>query len=63
MGGWKLREAMKEKVFLVNGNNMQRWLDREHGNAKRTLLAAPMDGLPSLDRKGLVHYQAELLQE
>ena len=61
MGYRKLRESMKSKGFLVAETTMQRWLDRYHGKSSRALLEAPIEGLPSLDRKGLVHYQAELL--
>ena len=42
---------------------MRNWLDRYHGMCESELLAAPIEGLPILDRKGLQHYQAELLQE
>ena len=63
MGCRKLREAIKTKGFLVAKTTIERWLDREHGKAKRALLAAPIDGLPSVDRQGLVHYHAELFEE
>ena len=63
MGYRKLREAIKAKGFLVTETTMQRWFDRYHENCSRALLQAPIQGLPTLDRKGLVPYQAELLQE
>ena len=41
---------------------MRSWLDRHHGKCSRALLKAPIDGLPCLDRKGLLPYEAALLQ-
>jgi len=61
LGRRKLREAIKEKGFLVSPTTMSNWLDRYHGKSKRTLLAAPIDGLPCLDLEGLRAYDTELL--
>ena len=58
---WHLREAMKKKGFLVSGQTMHTWVDRHHGKRSRALLKAPIEGLPCLDRKGLLPYVAELL--
>ena len=63
IGRRKLREAIKAKGFLVSERTMRNWLDRYHGKCSRAPLVAPIEGLPSLDRQGLVQYQADLLQE
>ena len=42
---------------------MHNWLERYHGKCSRALLEALIEGLPSLDRHGLVQYRAGLLQE
>ena len=59
MGYWKLREAMKTKGFLVTESIMQRWLKRYHEKCK---YEAPIEGLPVVDREGLLPYEAQLLQ-
>ena len=61
--GWtKIREAMKEKGYLVSERTVRNWLDRYHGKCNRALLEAPIDGLPCVDRRGLQPYEAALLE-
>ena len=47
LGYRKLREAIKTKGFLVSEKSMRIWLDRYHW---------------CVDREGLLHYEAELLE-
>ena len=63
MGRHKLREAIRAKGFLVSERTMRNWLDRYHGKCSRALLAAPTEGLPCLDLKGVRCYEAELLDK
>ena len=63
MGQRKLREAMKQKGYLVSDRSMRSWLDRHHGHCTRTKLEAPMEGLTRLKIAGLRKYQAARLRE
>ena len=57
MGRHKLREAIKAEGFLVSPKTMENWLDRYHRKCSRALLEAPIEGLPCLDRAGLLQYE------
>ena len=52
-----LRESMENNGFHVSEQTMRNWLDRCHAKRNRALLEASIEGLPSLDRKGLQHYE------
>jgi hypothetical protein len=65
--GWRqIREAMKQKGYLVKPKTIRIWMERQSDDScKRTRakLAAPMEGLPILTIAGLRKHQAALLRE
>ena len=59
---FKLNEAMKTRGFLVEQSALQSWLDRYHRKCQRAFLKGPIEGLPVVDREGLLPYETQLLE-